>query len=739
MSFDARALYSLLPAILRIRDQSQAVFTPGLLEAAARQLYADLQAKASGGTITPAEQATLDSLTQSALAGPLASLLAMFAETFAALEEDLAQLYDDQFIETCAPWVVPYIGDLIGYRTLSGQISAVSSPRAEVAQTIAFRRRKGTVVVLEKLARDVTGWNATAVEFFQKLVMTQYMNHIRPQCAATPDLRRWEPLERVGGAFDPVMRTIDVRRINSGRGKYNIPNVGLFLWSIDAYQLTHSPAARLDDRRFRFHPLGVDQPLYAKPREIPEFTRLSSPVNVPAPISRRALDAEVRRAQTPPNHAPAEWVTGSFRLYAGNGGTVSPVGWDAIRICNLDDAGTAWAHMPTDNQALYVIDPWLGRIALSPGVPAGTRIYADFHYGFSGNLGGGEYDRSAEVADEQVPPNLLRVPETYPTISAAIAALGPDGGVVEITDSGRYEETPAIKAPAGKTIQLRAADGHRPTIVLGGEFALGGNAGGGIVLSGLLISGNALRVKNGEGLGSLQVRHCTLVPGWALDPACAPQHPGEASLVIETTDLALTITRSILGSLHVHHKSAVSASDSIINATAKPGQEDPDSAAVAYAAEDGATAGAPLQMENCTVIGKVHALKLPLVSNCIILADLAKSDVWAAPVIAERRQEGCIRFSYLPETARVPRRYRCLPESAASPDQAIPHFTSLRYGFPAYAQLARTPSASLTGADNEGQMGAFNFLFQPQREANLRIRLDEYLRAGLEAGIFYAS
>ena len=33
-------------------------------------------------------------------------------------------------------------------------------------------------------------------------------------------------------------------------------------------------------------------------------------------------------------------------------------------------------------------------------------------------------------------------------------------------------------------------------------------------------------------------------------------------------------------------------------------------------------------------------------------------------------------------------------------------------------------------------MGAFHELFEPQRETNLRIRLDEYLRFGLEAGVF---
>jgi hypothetical protein len=34
-------------------------------------------------------------------------------------------------------------------------------------------------------------------------------------------------------------------------------------------------------------------------------------------------------------------------------------------------------------------------------------------------------------------------------------------------------------------------------------------------------------------------------------------------------------------------------------------------------------------------------------------------------------------------------------------------------------------------------MGAFHALYQPQRESNLRIRLDEYLRFGLEAGLFF--
>jgi hypothetical protein len=574
----------------------------------------------------------------------------------------------------------------------------------------------------------VTGWKATAVEFFQRLVMTQYMNHLRPHCIAAPDMRRWEPLARVGTAFDTIMHTVDVRRIASGRGRHNIPNVGVFLWRIDAFPLSASPAVALDDRRWRFHPLGIDQPLYTRPRTAPAFAELATPLHVPEPIRRRVLDARLADYYT-----AADDATRSLRVYENSAGGFAAVPASSIRVCNLDDDGATWAHMPSDNK--FVVDPELGRLALPPGLPAGTEVRVDFHYGFSGEMGGGEYDRAAVVADAEPPPNLLRVPDDFAQIQNAINTLGSAGGVVLITDSGRYEETLAITAPAGKRVELRADDHCRPTLVLGGEFALAGGAGSEIRLNGLLIAGAPLRVANaaGNALARLRIVHCTLVPGWTLAADSTPQHtnPNEPSLTVDIDPTIVTIERSIVGGLRIDAQASATATDTIIDATAITG--------VAYAAPDHASAGGALQLVCCTVIGKIHALTLPLVSNSILLARLAANE-WAAPVIAERRQEGCVRFTWLPDGARVPQRYRCLPESADSPALAVPRFTSLRYGFAAYAQLAVTSGAQLlSGADNEGQPGAFNFLFQPQRESNLRVRLDEYLRVGLEAGIFYDS
>src|SRR5262249_12366618 len=102
-------LFNLLPAIYRIHDAA----------AAARDLH-------SRGV------------------GPLQSLLRVLSQPLSALAINLEQLYDDAFIETCDDWVVPYIGDLIGTRPLPGGVGAARSTRAEVAHTIAFRRRKGT-------------------------------------------------------------------------------------------------------------------------------------------------------------------------------------------------------------------------------------------------------------------------------------------------------------------------------------------------------------------------------------------------------------------------------------------------------------------------------------------------------------------------------------------------------------------------------------------------------------------
>jgi hypothetical protein len=117
-------------------------------------------------------------------------------------------------------------------------------------------------------------------------------------------------------------------------------------------------------------------------------------------------------------------------------------------------------------------------------------------------------------------------------------------------------------------------------------------------------------------------------------------------------------------------------------------------------------------------------------SNCI----------FTGPVEVTRRQIGCVRFSYLPLASHAPRRYRCQPADAAAAASVRPVFTASSYGDPGYGQLGSTSLTAIrTGADDEGEMGAFHFLQQSSRIANLRSRFAEHLRIGLEAGLLFVN
>jgi hypothetical protein len=70
----------------------------------------------------------------------------------------------------------------------------------------------------------------------------------------------------------------------------------------------------------------------------------------------------------------------------------------------------------------------------------------------------------------------------------------------------------------------------------------------------------------------------------------------------------------------------------------------------------------------------------------------------------------------------------------------VPAFQTDDYGRPDFAQLRlSTPMQIRGGAEDGSEMGAFCVLKQPQRESNLRLRLDEYLPVGLEAGLIYVT
>ncbi|MEV8313570.1 hypothetical protein AB0Q95_05295 [Streptomyces sp. NPDC059900] len=660
----------------------------------------------------------------SASGGALKQYLRLLTDELAVVADGIDQLYDDLFVETAAPWVLPYLADLIGLQGLPGEKTTGSTPRAEVANTIAYRMRKGTAAVLEQVARDTTGWPARAVEFFELLATTQHINHVRPGNHCTVAVRGAARLEQLGTAFErgrtardaDFVHLPEMRRIATGRGRYNLPNVGLFLWRLKAYPVTRGtlrPLAPGEEHLFLLDPLGAPVQLFTSPVTETEVSHLADPLNVPAPLTRRLMDADL----------------GS---YYGRGLSVhlpDAALSDVVEVCDLRDVpGTSpWAHTPVPTGRVR-IDPVLGRVAF--GDARESPPVATYFRGFSADLGGGEYDRVdsfAPVADRPLV-SVAAGGADHTSVAGALAALPPKGGVVEIRDNRRYAEAFAVTADSG-TVELRAADGFRPTLSLPDDLDVTVTGGGTVALNGLLVAGGAVRV---SGDGRLALRHCTLVPGIDVDGAGDPVRPGTPSLWVSTPETSAVVERSILGGVRGHLDAEVSFADCVIDA---------GESGIAYASTDeqpAATGGAAVTFDACTILGRVHARILDRLSNSIVLARVPATDAahWSSPVLTDRRQRGCVRFSSLPPGSRTPRRHRCVPED----ERLRPVLASARYGDPTYCRLDRhTPEAVWCGADDEAELGVFHHLRQPRREAYLRMRLDDYLRFGLEANLIDAT
>ena len=719
---DINQIYNLLPAVYRIRDAQLALSSSTSLDPSD---FATLQELLSiQGPLTPLQQRTLAELQDKQQRGPLKSLIAILAEQVEVLQQSLYQSYDDLFIETCADWVVPYIADLVGLQGLVDVPSANYSVRAAVADTIKNRRRKGTVSVLESIARDATGWDANVVEFFQVLATTQFMNHIRPRNLPMANIRTAED-QLLNTPFDSYAHTAEMRNIETGLGKYNIPNVGIFLWRLKQLLLEDAPAYAVDARRFCFDGIARSIPLFTLPVTEGSSTPRATPLNVAMPISRRMLYNDLKSARN--YYGPGLSIFLNYVL----AGTPPPV-----TACNLSDLVDAngnvigWAHQP---QNCIGIDPQLGRIAFPANLPAPAKVRTGYCYGFSSEIGGGPYARPFDTsADVSVPADAATIQAAL-NLAIGMLSASKTSVVVEISVNDFFVETPALTIPDNASVQLRAADGKRPVLVLNGDLTVTGGNESAFNLNGLLVCGGSVTVQqNHPGVTNsiaLQISHCTLNPGPTPAFLGASAKPPCAALWIETSNVAVSIDHTILGPIRISENNTVSLTTCIVDALAPDG--------VAYACHrDSTSAGAPLTVVTSTLVGKVHVQRMELASNTIFFAELDPLDQWLAPVVADQLQQGCVRYSYLPPNSRVPRGFHCYPVAG---QPSTPAFTSLRFGDPAYCQLTDRSGLLLTGADDQSEVGVFHDLFQPQRLSNLRTMLADYLRFGLEGGIFYAT
>lgn len=664
----------------------------------------------------------------------LRSLMAVMEGELQLLEADIQGLYDNWFIETCDEWVVPYLGDLLGVRGLNEKQSAILSQRARVANTISASRRKGTAAALERLIGDSTGWRVRVVESFERLAVTQHVRHARPGRGATFDVRRAQ--DGADSPFGFLAHTPNVCAPAYSPAEYNISNIGIHVWRLQSYPVVRSRAKALSQSpggRYTFDPLGRDIPLFNRPEAGDDFSSSIRAVNLPVRISLEAFRQDLATYQErykASQHRPAnsdyygpQRSLDIVRIHSDKNATpVSP-----MDVVAMDLSG--WERPPTGKVAVDVL---LGRLSFPESETPPASVQVNYTYGFSADIGGGPYDRRLTLAEPGPDTWQDSVSKNGKNITLQKALDGwpnkaQPNAIIQILDNETYGGDLVIKLEAGNRLVIEAADGARPSLRLFGNLKVSTTSDepAELILNGLLFEGK-LEIK---GNLALTMMHCTLLDGIVIK-----DDSGKAQV---------TISNSIVGPLSLSAGCrSLSIQDSIVDGLQ-------GSPLPAISADDAGNPGLSTSIERSTVFGVVSIPALTLASETI----------FRAPVTVKSDQ-GCVRYSYIPFGSTTPARFRCQPDLAlaqrardlglASMDDLSlvernlvlarlrPRFSSTRHGYPAYAQLRSNCAQEIrAGADDDSEMGVFHHLYQSQRETTLRLVLDETLRFGLEAGLFY--
>ncbi len=230
------------------------------------------------------------------------------------------------------------------------------------------------------------------------------------------DLRDGAALDRLGGAFDHAAYSVDVRRPDSRHtpGRHNIPSVGVFVWRLKSYSVTHAPASLATEADgphcFTFSVLGNDTQLFNRIET--EAGQARRERGVPQPIRRRMLEARVS-AHPPVTQASADFygAGNSLAVYAPNWpapDAAQPIPQDLVIPADLSD----WRYRVPKGK--IAVDPVRGRIIFPTGQLPRRGAWVDYQYGFSADMGGGEYERTVSQ------------PVTYSLYRVAVASKDKD-------------------------------------------------------------------------------------------------------------------------------------------------------------------------------------------------------------------------------------------------------------------------------------------------------------------------
>lgn len=204
----------------------------------------------------------------------LRALIRAVASQAAQIKRSQDRLWDDMFVELADDWAVPYIAELVATRLVSSLNPRAR--RADVAKTIYYRRRKGTLTVLEQLIADMSGWDGRVIEQYRRLARARHGLDgpaRRGRLTGTPegglaDLRSLRGARLAGDPFDEFHYTPEMRRPNGRLGLRAIHTLGVHLYRLQSVEFIgvvprrmHNPAGSFDG--FCFDPSGREVPLFA--------------------------------------------------------------------------------------------------------------------------------------------------------------------------------------------------------------------------------------------------------------------------------------------------------------------------------------------------------------------------------------------------------------------------------------------------------------------------------------------
>lgn len=731
----------------------------------------------------------------------LKAYLALVESAFGAVHENIESLYHDLFIETCDDWVIPYIGDLVGTSHLAGNPWTL---RADVADTIALRRRKGTLGAIELLTHDLTQWGVHCVELRENLVWHQHLNHQRPDEGGVPPyslptVNRHTPIR--GGTislrdpamlsllctpFDPFGHTADVKSPATGSIRYNLPNLAVFLWRLEAYQIritrpvilpvVEKIGATLPDARFvvraNVNPTGEPVRLFNTYRFDPDLRPpvLTTVDRTPGPMPRARLTTGAP-AGNPDAYVGVEPYDPAVPDLATL--DVSPVGlqfhvpqaafpatantwrFRGENLCAWEDG----IRPPLLNREI-AIDPEIGRVAIGVATAAEAsaleqHLLMTYAYGAVGPVGAhpisresaptkwkGETTTIVRVNFHQNPNGLQQALDNIEGLNAPL--------VIEIEDSmvhtldidavaAALDEAGGFNLQLGRSLIIRAASGQRPIIRLLRPLRFRPTLVPSPVpvtvrLEGLYITrapafpGGAPLIARAA-LEGLEVIGCTLDPGGftRLDGTRAPIRDAVALAFPygfgPVEELAFDDTPAIVIQRSIAGPLLIDADYTV----------DIRDAIVDAGAGVGAPAATAFAVSSATnaVTGwgpPTTLFGVTFFGRVRVESTEGRGGIFVHTLEAHNNQIGCLKLCYFSgESDRLPQNVGCV----AAPD-ALLAFTDEVFGSAAHGQLAGSADFRIRErGPHDDEMGAFGFQLDAHRFRNLQIRYREFMPAGV--------